>query len=1350
MILRRLTAAVGIVTLGFASLAAAPASPSSSPPASGWSAEPYAQPTPLPDTTVTLITGDTVNVSTGVDGRMAVTLEPAPQAPAPAPAFQTVQSPDGDVYVYPATVRQGLASGRLDRDLFNITQLVAYGYDDEGTAAIPVIVGYGDDRQVSVARTQRLPAAQPAVVMPRLNLAGVRVDKARAGEFWQAVDSAGPAAAAAGDIERIWLDDKVEANLDESLPLIGADQAHAAGVDGSGVVVAVLDTGIDAGHPDLVDQVLDSESFVPGVDPTDGHGHGTHVAGTIAGTGAASGGQYLGVAHGADLLVGKVLNDGGRGQASWTIAGMEWAVDNGADIVNLSLGSSATDGTDPQSMALNQLSASSGTLFVAAAGNSGRFGNDFTVGSPAAADAALAVANFDKSDRRSDSSSRGPRVGDHAIKPEIAGPGVGIAAARAAGTDLGSPVDDFYTRVSGTSMATPHVAGVAAMLAQQHPDWPGEQLKDVLTSTAQPADYTVYLQGSGRVDAARATTQPVYATGQADFRLVDEQTPPQTETVTYTNTGDEDVTLDLSLDVSGSGSAPPPGGMFTLSGDTVTVPAGGQAELTLTLDPGLGDTGRYSGYLVGSGASDVVVTTAVGLEKEAPSADLTVNVAGRFGAEPASAVLYIQDLQDPGRYFEQHGAGNTDQTTIRLPIGEYSIYGDISTRHPAGGGIPYATDVYAIPEVSVTEDGAEITIDARQAQDVEMHVPQEPGALAGLRINQGIYRESANGVPTGYSLGSNLQRSNTRWGAIPSGVPEVGELYYSAYLTQREPLLQARVVAPAASELDAMPSLNTGRIDGTRRLPVVYAGAGQPEDYDGLAVDGKLVLVTASSGYSALAATAAGQGAAAIVVARDTPGTLVPTVSSDTTVPVMAATYEEGQRLLRLRDEGPLTIELTGVTESRYGYPLRLSFATGIPDDLSITVDRTQLAEVVNSFHSDVPDRMGREILQSFAPWEFFTGGEVIPQRQPVRRVDYLVPGPDLRYQHNVWTAGSSLSVNQIEPIDARYVAGQRTELSWHQQPYRPADDLRQECNFCRSESALRFAPSANGDAHPEHAGANRAAITRSGFRDGQPVADLDDLLVPEPATYRIEDRMRRVDSPGVTLARQVDTVWTFRSQAPDGKEIEDCEEVLTGATECAALPVILPRYDLPVTMLNRAPDGRTFTFTVHADRANGYAGPADLAQLEVSVSYDGGQKWQPAQVANQHGTSYRVTADHPPLGHTTGAVSLRVAAADDRGNRIRQTIIDAYALDQDACIQSHSPRQTVTFGDRDSVVPNYDRPDGCTFLDLVWTEAPFDHHGHFVRMVIDQARQWWQQGLLTRDEQQAILVAAARSNVGR
>ena len=154
----------------------------------------------------------------------------------------------------------------------------------------------------------------------------------------------------------------------------------------------------------------------------------------MLGDGSASDGTFTGVAPGADLLVGKVLGDDGSGSMSQIIDGMEWAVAQGADSVNLSLGAGGgpTDGSDPLSRALDTLAESSGTLFVVSAGNSGA---PQTVFSPGAATRALTVGAVDGEDVRAEFSSHGPRGGDAAVKPNIVAPGVAIGSARATGTD---------------------------------------------------------------------------------------------------------------------------------------------------------------------------------------------------------------------------------------------------------------------------------------------------------------------------------------------------------------------------------------------------------------------------------------------------------------------------------------------------------------------------------------------------------------------------------------------------------------------------------------------------------------------------------------------------------------------------------------------------------------------------------------------------------------------------------------------------------------------------------------------------------------------------------------------------
>ncbi|MFI9568145.1 S8 family serine peptidase [Streptomyces rishiriensis] len=263
----------------------------------------------------------------------------------------------------------------------------------------------------------------------------------------------------------------------------------------------MLDTGVDGTHPDLKGRSDAAKNFSEAADTVDRVGHGTHVASTGAGSGAHSGGKYKGVAPGARLISGKVLDDGGYGEESGVIAGAQWAVAQGAEVVNLSLGGPDSSGDDPLEQAVDELSASSGALFVIAAGNEGPAAG--TVGSPGSAAAALTVGAVDRTDAMVDFSSRGPTA-DGSLKPDLTAPGVDIVAAKAAEGTEGDPAADGYVSMSGTSMATAHVAGAAAILAQRHPDWTGERIKAALTPPSRPP----VSRRSRRARAVRTSREP--------------------------------------------------------------------------------------------------------------------------------------------------------------------------------------------------------------------------------------------------------------------------------------------------------------------------------------------------------------------------------------------------------------------------------------------------------------------------------------------------------------------------------------------------------------------------------------------------------------------------------------------------------------------------------------------------------------------------------------------------------------------------------------------------------------------------------------------------------------------------
>src|SRR5262249_40884636 len=152
----------------------------------------------------------------------------------------------------------------------------------------------------------------------------------------------------------------------------------------------------------------------------------------------------------------------------------------------------------------------------------------------------------DRQDKLASFSSRGPRLGDAAPKPEITAPGVGIVAARATGTSMGAPVDNHYTAASGTSMATPHVAGAAALLAEKHPEWRARELKAALVASARDAGDHWYQAGSGRLDVARALGASVQAAASVSLGIsAAGSEDPLDQIITYSNRGGRPVTIYL-------------------------------------------------------------------------------------------------------------------------------------------------------------------------------------------------------------------------------------------------------------------------------------------------------------------------------------------------------------------------------------------------------------------------------------------------------------------------------------------------------------------------------------------------------------------------------------------------------------------------------------------------------------------------------------------------------------------------------------------------------------------------------------------------------------------------------------
>jgi len=467
---------------------------------------------------------------------------------------------------------------------------------------------------------------------------------------------------------------------------IGADQvwtrtdSHGSPVTGTGVTVAVIDTGIYYVHPDL------GGGFGPGYkvaggydfynndsDPIDDNGHGTHVAGIIAANGGIKG-----VAPDATLLAYKVLGPDGSGPMSDVIEAIDASIDPNHDgsssdhvnVISMSLGG-AGDSSDPICLAVKRAELA-GVVVVVAAGNSGP--SVSTVASPGVSPYAITVGALDSTGALANFSSRGP-TSDMLMKPDISAPGVSIlSTVPYSGTQHSSSTG--YMTMSGTSMATPHVSGAAALLLQMHPDWTPNQIKSALVTGAKSIGRSFWSAGSGEVwlpssvDTTLFSSKPLVscgiANGTANGMVISSSDQGATFSITAVDW--------YSLSADGSSEYHQWSNISMVSPSSLTVPAQGSNSISLSvLGLPASTEGYYDGTIILTSGSEVLRVPFGFIILS----QITVHVrdaSGREVLDPDGGV-WMYSLPDAAVAVCKRGNDlPAPPATFLLPSGQYSVH----------------------------------------------------------------------------------------------------------------------------------------------------------------------------------------------------------------------------------------------------------------------------------------------------------------------------------------------------------------------------------------------------------------------------------------------------------------------------------------------------------------------------------------------------------------------------------------------------------------------------------------------------------------------------------------------------
>ncbi|WP_078082953.1 S8 family serine peptidase [Microbulbifer mangrovi] len=1211
----------------------------------------------------TLITGDKVSAVVKNDGALAGIRLLGEEG---GEVVTSIFKRGNDTYVVPPKAQKLVDAKAVDMELFNISKLYLAGYDDKSTAKLPVIVEYIDGTLAGAAVPQALNGMSLTGEIEIIDSAAFGIDKTQAAELWTQLT-------ADNSVEGVWLDaflhaHKVSASetLTPTVPLTGAHDPHAANFTGEGVTVAVLDTGYDVEHADLAGRVIASADFTysrNGVD--DLNGHGTHVATTIAGTGVESDGLWAGMAPETNLVIGKVLGNTGGGSTYGILNGMIWAVEQGADIVSMSLGGSATSCGGPMVDLVEALSDEA--LFVISAGNS--FTRE-TVGSPGCAPSALTVGAVDRNNETAVFSSRGPSPDGHSSKPDITSQGVAVVAAASGGFG-----DTAYTALSGTSMSAPHVSGGAALLKQARPELSPRELKKVLTSSVTPTDAHVLEQGAGPMDVNQAMVQNVVANPNPELGFFTGGHYEYTEaSVTLENLSGEDKTFKLKLDIVGEDdSVELPSTLAGLGLKSVTVPANGSVDVPVWIDPTVGlrsgaygaITGRIEGTVVGN--TDERLTVPVSFWIDQPQVELSFSVTDNRGkpAQSPSKIYVMNDEDDWGHYL----AVNNGVASLDVPEGDYTIVANIMTydNDSAFGGLVESAAQMAVLRRNVSGDST-IEFDARNAEKVEFK--------AGKPL-----------APQGYSFGFTYALDDAKSAKLAAMelAPDYVKNFYAwsqghddrfrSFVTTRAIAPEAEVTLENGEVLDYTNQGLALSFHGEGSAEMVAVGdAGYSTDWEQFDLEGKIALI--SNPYyltSYMVGNAMKHGAIGVIAYRPgTSGRYKGVITGTPKVPVIAVSGEQGERIAAEVEAGNNVVSWSGIAAERSPYAYSINHITdGHIDSGLVQVHEKDMYKITARYHAQDGDRPAWTDVMAMtnSTGEFYSTGSPQMVMTPVEREEYYTATPK-----NAWTnivmPDHQLRNNGGYFDGPRVMTAGEEETTWFKGPRGGTQMSSGSSLALRTTNAVQFSIPSFGDASGHDGSGGYNSRTAYGITvDGQTqYLDGGMLTVPHgnsEITLEIRSYARGVGdrSPiGDHLGSLYQGIYTFN----------------TDASKQGPQRVLVPVIDLPLSIVNTANAGEPMQ--VKLSGVMDGLGEVDLSS--VSLQYGYGQEcamenisaFMYCPVSNKFSPSNWVDAEVkqvdgewiatiPNDGETGDYVHLRVEMTGSQGSHTQQITMRNYLL---------------------------------------------------------------------------------------